>query len=429
MSVQALNFWATTPSHKLMTRKYGLIGKKLSHSYSPDIHKAFGLADYELFELHETELEDFIKHENMGGFNVTIPYKLAVMDYCDVLSDTAKDIGSVNTIFRRDGKIYGDNTDVFGLAYTFNIMDVSFKDKKVMILGTGGASKTAEFLARRENAREIVLVTRTGTVNFDDLSEHFDSEIIINATPVGMYPNNGECKIMLSNFTKCEAVMDMVYNPARTKLIMQAETLGIKHSDGLRMLVAQAMAAQDMFLGKVTSIEKCEKVIKSIRSKMENLVLIGMPSCGKSSLGVGLSKISMRELVDIDEKIVEHCGKSIEEIFSEGGESLFREYETEVLNIFCKESGKIIVTGGGVVTRGRNYEILHQNSKIYHIERDVKLLETVGRPLSRANDLHEMYEIRLPMYEKFRDEVFYNEGSIEDLATAIWRDFSENISD
>ena len=405
---------------------YGLIGRKLGHSYSVPIHKMLGNDSYDLYELEPETLGSFLSREDLGGINITIPYKRDVMSYCDNISPTALAIGSVNTIVRRDGKLYAENTDAYGLEFMAKRVGISFTGKKVLIFGSGGASLTAQWTAKNSGAEEIVVVSRSGENNYGNLYRHVDSEIIINATPIGMYPGNGESPCSISGFPKCRGVLDMIYNPHRTKLVIEAEQLGIPCSDGLPMLAAQAKAAEEFFFGKTINESENERILTALRRETENIILIGMPGCGKSSVGEVLSKSCRREIIDIDAEIVRAAGCSIPEIFQKKGETFFRQMEHDAIAAAGRDRGRIIITGGGAVKTAENYSLLHQNGRIYHIERDIDSLPRDGRPLSTGADLQQMYQERLPLYKKFRDAVVQNNSTLENCAEKIWSDFCEN---
>ena len=406
---------------------YGLLGRKLGHSWSPPIHAALGCEDYRLIELEPEDLEGFLSRSDIGGLNVTIPYKREVMQYCDVIDDAARAIGSVNTLARRsDGKLYAWNTDAAGFLWMAKQAGIDFCEKKVIILGSGGASLTAQAMSRAEGAREIVVVSRSGEDNYENLARHADADIVVNTTPVGMYPHTGEAPVDLSAFPSCRGVLDVIYNPRRTALLLQAEQLGIPCSDGLPMLVAQAKAAEEFFFDKSISDSENERILAMLRQEMTNIVLIGMPGCGKTTVGQTLARLTGREAIDLDQCIVEKAGCSIPEIFARDGESAFRAMEREVTAEIGKLSGKIILTGGGVVKDPRNYAPLHQNGRIYHLMRDLNDLPTDGRPLSQNTALSALWEERKAMYEAFRDAMIDNNSSVEETAEAIWRDFCEN---
>lgn len=407
---------------------YGLLGRKLGHSWSGPIHRAMGCEGYQLLELEPEELGTFLAREDIGGLNVTIPYKKDVIPYCDELSPLSRAIGSVNTIVRRNGKLYGYNTDALGFLTMAKRIGLDFYDKKVLVLGSGGASATVVGVTRTEGARETVVVSRSGEENFANIQRHGDADIIVNATPVGMYPNCGESLVDLTQFPNCSGVLDLVYNPQRTALLIQAEALGIPYSDGLPMLVWQAAAAEEYFFEKDIPDALSEKILAELRRDFTNLVLVGMPGCGKSTVGRQLARLTGREMLELDTMIEEKAGCSIPEIFAAQGEAGFRALEHTVIEEVGKLSGKIIVTGGGAVTREENYAPLHQNGRIYQIVRPVDQLPRDGRPLSLKANLSEMEKTRAPMYQRFRDISVNNLGTAKSCAESIWRDFCEHFS-
>ena len=406
---------------------YGLLGRKLGHSWSVPIHTALGCGGYRLIELEPEELEGFLSQPNIGGLNVTIPYKRDVMPFCAVIDPLAQAIGSVNTLTRRaDGKLYAFNTDAAGFCWMAERTGISFTGKKTVVLGSGGASLTAVACAKKLGAREVVVISRSGENNYGNLSRHADADIVVNTTPVGMYPNTGAAAVDLTAFPRCRGVLDVVYNPRRTALLLQAEALGIPCSDGLPMLVAQAKAAEEHFFEKSIPDSENERILAMLRQECTNIVLIGMPGCGKSTVGQALAELTGREAIDIDQRIVERTGRPIPEIFAQDGEAAFRALEREETAEAGKLSGKIILTGGGVIKDERNYASLHQNGRIYHLIRDLNVLPTDGRPLSQGADLGAMWREREPLYTRFRDAVIRNDGTVREAAQEIWRDFCEN---
>lgn len=405
---------------------YGLLGRKLGHSYSVPIHRKLGNSEYRLYELEPDQLGDFIRREDLGGVNVTIPYKVDAMRFCDEISPEAEAIGSVNTIVRRNGRIYGYNTDRYGFLHMLAKGGIEVKGKKVLVLGSGGASRTACYCVKELKAAELVVISRTGENNYDNIGKHYDADIIINTTPVGMFPDNGEAAVDLRPFRNCSGVADMIYNPLRTCLLLDAEELGIRNIGGLSMLTAQAKKAAEYFTGETYDDSLTQRITDEMVAENENIVLIGMPGCGKSTVGSILASMTGRELLETDRMIEQTAGKTIPEIFAADGEDVFREIESSVIRSAGKQSGKIIVTGGGAVTKERNYAPLKQNGRLYEIERDISLLATEGRPLSHGRDLSAMYAQRRPMYERFRDTAVTNSGLPEDTAEKIWRDFREN---
>jgi shikimate dehydrogenase len=411
-------------------RVYGLLGRKLGHSWSVPIHEALGCEGYRLIELEPEELAPFLRRADIGGLNVTIPYKRDVMPLCGEIDPAAADIGSVNTIVRgADGVLRGYNTDIDGFIYMARRAGITLAGKKVVVLGTGGASLTAQAAARRAGAREIAVISRSGPDNYGNLHRHADAEVLVNTTPVGMYPGNGAAAVDLTAFPACRGVLDVVYNPRRTALLLQAEALGIPCCDGLPMLVAQAKRAEEHFTGRAIADSENERILSQLRREMGNIVLIGMPGCGKSTVGRLLSDLTGREAVDIDQQIALRAGCSIPEIFARGGEAEFRALEREETARAGALTGKILLTGGGAVKTPENYGALRQNGRIYHLLRDLGTLPTDGRPLSQGADLQAMWRQREPLYRRFRDVTMDNNGPAEDTAAAIWRDFCEHSGD
>lgn len=399
--------------------KCGLLGEKLSHSYSPQIHSYLGDYTYDLFEKSPEALEDFLKNGNFHGLNVTIPYKKAVIPFCSNLTDTAKELGAVNTIVRlEDGSLLGHNSDYFGFQSMLKRTGLVLYGKKVLVLGSGGASATAVAVLRKAGAN-VVVISRSGEYNYSNLHLHRDAAVIVNATPVGMYPHVGISPIDLDLFPQLKGVLDIVYNPARTQLLLEAQQRGLITENGLWMLVAQAKESAQWFTGQPVSDECIYDIHRKLRSQMENIILVGMPGCGKSTIGKLLSNQTNMQYVDADAYLTDKAGKPIPQIFSESGEDGFRKLETEVLAELGKRSGLIIATGGGCVTRPENYASLHQNGTIFWLQRDIDKLPTEGRPLSQSGNLKMMYEMRKPMYRQFADFIIDNNGSPEDTVCRI----------
>lgn len=396
----------------------GLLGRKLGHSYSPQIHAHLGDYTYTLFEREPEALGAFLKNEDFDGVNVTIPYKKEVIPYLNALTPIAERLGAVNTIVRRDGKLIGHNTDYFGFRSMVEKSGLNLGGKKVLVLGTGGASNTAVSVLKELGANAVT-ISRTGRDNYTNLEQHRDAAVIVNCTPVGMYPDVGRSPVNLDLFPNLEGVLDVIYNPARTQLLMDAEELGLPAINGLWMLVAQAKESAEWFTGKAFDHRTIAAIQQELRLQMENIVLIGMPGCGKTTIGKLLANATGKQFVDADEEIVELAGKSIPRIFDEDGERVFREWETKSLEELGKQSGLVIATGGGCVTRERNYPLLHQNGTLFWLQRDIDKLPTQGRPLSQANPLDDMYHIRKPMYERFADHIIDNNGSPEETLAQV----------
>ena len=391
----------------------GLLGRKLGHSYSPQIHKKLADYDYELFEKEPQELEAFLKSGSFTGLNVTIPYKKDVIPFLDELSPVAKRLGAVNTILRReDGTLIGHNTDYFGFRYLIQRSGLAVEGKKVLVLGSGGASNTAVAVLRELGAR-VIIISRSGENNYENLSLHADASVIVNTTPVGMYPNTGISPVDLGLFPQLEGVVDAVYNPARTQILLDAESRGLAAVNGLWMLVAQAKESAEWFTGSQIPDSKIQVIHDSLRRQMENLILIGMPGCGKSTIGRLLAQHTGKAFVDADEALEERVGRKITDIIPQDGETAFRQLETDTLAQLGKQSALVIATGGGCVTQERNYPLLHQNGTILWLTRRLDKLPTDGRPLSQSGKLAEMFEKRSPLYARFADAVISNDASAE----------------
>ena len=395
--------------------KCGLLGRKLGHSYSPQIHAYLGSYSYDLFEREPEDVEDFLKNGDFTAINVTIPYKKTVMPYC-TMTETARYMGSVNTLIRKkDGTLLGHNTDYFGFTSMVKRSGLEPGGKKCLVLGSGGASVTAVAVLKEMGAK-VVVISRTGENNYENLHLHSDAAIICNTTPVGMYPNTGVSPIDLTMFPHLEGVLDMIYNPTRTQLLMDADRLGIVSCNGLWMLVAQAKEAAEWFLDKKLPDSLIEEVYRKMRLQMENLVLVGMPGSGKSTIGKQVAELLGKTFVDADVELENFYQQNIPDIFAGEGEAGFRKKETAILEQLGKRSGLVIATGGGCVTKPHNYPLLHQNGRIFWLQRDLDLLPTDGRPLSQSNPLENMYQIRKPLYEDFADEQILNRGTPEQVA-------------
>ena len=391
---------------------YGLLGEKLSHSFSPQIHRELGNPAYQLTELPHEAVADFFQKREFSAINVTIPYKKDALAACDRVSPRAQAIGSVNTVVKAtDGSISGYNTDAYGFEYMLKKGGIDPRGEKCLVLGSGGSSVMAQYVLRRLGAREVIVISRGGEHNYDNLHLHADAEVIVNTTPVGMYPKNGVAPVNLADFPALQGVADLIYNPAFTKLLLDARRLGIPHVGGLSMLVAQAKLAHLLFFGNADSDEitvdypdtDIDAITDAIEVETKNILLIGMPSCGKSTVGRILAERTGRPLVVTDALIVERAGKSIPEIFAEDGEEAFRAIETAVAADVCKGSGQIIATGGGIVTRERNHDLIRQNSLVIFINRPLEELVTDGRPISQQNRLSDLLAARLPLYRGLCD--------------------------
>ena len=388
--------------------EYGLIGEKLGHSFSKIIHEKLADYTYELCPLTKDELDAFMTAKQFKAINVTIPYKQDVIPYCDVLDDSAKRIGVVNTIVNRDGKLFGYNTDFAGFLYNLNAHGITLKDKKVMICGSGGTCKTVMAVAEYMGANEILVVSRSkkeNTVTYEECIHHKDVDVIVNASPKGMYPNHGESPLDLSNFPNCKAVVDVIYNPLKTRLLQQAEQLGMKAVNGLEMLAAQAKFAVEHFLSTEIEDDKIDQITLELLNQLTNIVFIGMPSSGKTLTGKALCKYIDKTFVDTDAVIVERSGMSIKEMFAQQGEAHFRKWEHDVIEELSQQNGLIIATGGGAIKNEENIQNLKQNGVVMFIDRDLEhLLVTDDRPLSKdANAVAKLYEERYPLYTKYGD--------------------------
>lgn len=380
----------------------GLLGRKLSHSYSPAIHALLGDYRYDLIELEPEELEGFVKSGSWDGLNVTIPYKKAVIPFCDALSPLARTLGSVNTLVHRDGKVYGDNTDAYGFEAMIGRLGVDCRGKKALVLGSGGASATIQ-AALRGLGNQVVVISRSGEDNYQNLDRHADAQILVNATPVGMYPRAGTSPVELDCFPALEAVLDIVYNPMRTRLILDAERRGIPCESGLWMLVAQAVRASERFTGLPIPAEMQQRVYTIIRQEMENIVLIGMPGAGKTTVGQLVAQKLGREFVDCDEELERRAGMPIPDYFAQFGEDAFRRLETVLLQELGQRSRLVLATGGGCVTRPENRDLLRQNGTVVWLQRPLADLPIAGRPVSQAKGVETIYREREPLYRQFSD--------------------------
>ncbi|MBQ9940848.1 MAG: shikimate kinase [Clostridia bacterium] len=400
-------------------KKCGLLGEKLSHSFSPQIHRLLADYEYSLFPTPSEKVEEFITKGDWYGINVTVPYKEKVIPYLDCISPEAKKIGAVNTVVRdKDNRLCGYNTDFYGFSYLVDFCGFDVKGKKCIILGSGGSSKTVFNVLQAKEAGEIVVISRRGENNYDNINIHSDAGIIVNTTPVGMYPENYQKLIELRDFPQCRGVIDLIYNPEKTPLLLDAEKLGIKHSNGLLMLVAQAKAASEIFTGEKISDTAIHTILSGLRREMLNVVLVGMAGCGKSTVGKILAEKTNREFLDTDD-IISQNGKTPAEIITTKGEAEFRKIETEVVRQTGKQRGKIIATGGGVVTVKENYPPLHQNGIIIFINRSPKLMTSENRPLSEKYGVENLYNSRLPMYREFCDRETDGDKTPQEVAQDI----------
>ena len=409
---------------------YGLVGEHLGHSFSPAIHAALGNDAYRLYELEEAELPAFLQRKDLGGLNVTIPYKQTVLPFVGERSPAVEAIGATNTLFYKGDVLYAENTDVLGFIYMTRSAGISAEGRKVLVFGNGGAAQAVKEGLRRMGASELLVfdvLPGDGVLSYEDLPNHYDADIVVNTTPVGMFPNNLQSVTDLTPFEALSGVLDIVYNPLRTGLLLQAEALGIPHAGGLSMLVAQAVRSHEFFFDTTVDDAVIEDILGTLRRDATNIALIGMPGSGKSTVARLLAKKTGRDVIELDAEIERAAGKTIPEIFAEDGEEAFRDIESACIAKAGARSGVILSLGGGAVTKERNYLPLHQNSRIYCLRRDLSQLATDGRPLSKDTEtLKAMEAERAPFYERFRDVSVQNDGTPEETAAAILDDFSKN---
>ena len=406
--------------------EYGLIGEKLGHSYSPKIHPFFGEYDYQLYPMPPAQMEETLRARAFRGLNVTIPYKRAVLPFCDEISDTARQIGSAITLVMRNGRLLAHNTDLPGLLSLLDQNGLCLTGKKAVILGSGGTSLTAQAACRARGALETVVVSRQGPVTYEDLyARHTDADILINATPVGMYPNNLVAPVDLGRFPHLAGVADVIYNPARTALLLDAEEKGIPCAGGLWMLVAQAWHAAKLFLDRDIPEDAMVKAYQSVRKECLNLVIVGMPGSGKSALGKRAARMLRKRFVDLDAEIEKRHGP-IPQIFEAQGEGAFRDMESEIVREYGKESGLVLATGGGAVLRPENVRALRQNAVVAWLQRPVENLSTAGRPLSTGRDaLLRMEQVRAPLYRACADYIVENRGTFEAALRRLTEGYDE----
>ncbi len=403
----------------------GLIGKKLGHSYSKEIHEALGNHGYQMIEVNEDQLHQLFEEKEIQACNVTIPYKQTVLKYLDEMDDSVKSIGACNAIVLKNGKYIGYNTDAAGFEAMLRMSKIDAEGKKAVVLGNGGASKAVCWVLRKLKAREIVLVKKSlseETITYEQCyQKHSDADLIINTSPVGMFPHSDELVIDLDQFEHVNAVVDVVYNPLNTKLAAEAKLRGIKNCGGLLMLVAQAVEAAGIFQSRQFPDEIIGKIYQNLLTEKQNLVLIGMPGCGKSTIAQAVGKVLGRRVIDLDKEIVNDIGMSIKEYFELYKEEGFRQKETEITKRFMDETGIVISCGGGIVTRRENMTALHQNGFVVWLKRDLDLLEVSdSRPLSSKKEaLHHLYETRKELYASFSDTVIDNNQSVDKTIETI----------
>ena len=408
---------------------YGLIGEHLPHSFSKDIHEMIGGYDYILHEVAKDKLDDFMTARDFKGINVTIPYKQDVIPYLTGISDRAEKIGAVNTIVNKEGKLYGDNTDFGGLKALVKRTGIDMNGKKVIILGTGGTSKTAYAVADSLGAAEICKASRTAKNNalyYEEIyQKHADADVIINTTPCGMFPNVDSVAIDIDRFTKLTGVLDVVYNPLRTKLVAKAQKKGIKSACGLYMLVSQAIIASEVFMEKKHTENLTDAIYRKIYKEKENIVLTGMPRSGKTTLGKILAKSLSRPLIDTDDMIIKKTGKTPSEIFAEEGEKYFRDVESEVVREISVKTGLVISTGGVAILRNENVDALKMNGKLFFLDRPLDaLLPTKDRPLANSKEkIIALYKTRRPIYLAAADEIIKVEGTPRHTAEFILKEY------
>ena len=405
--------------------KYGCIGEHLPHSFSKEIHGEIGSYEYILKELAPDEVPAFMTAKEFSGINVTIPYKQAVIPFLDHIDETAEAIGAVNTVVNRGGRLLGYNTDLYGLTCLIRRIGLDLSGRKVLILGTGGTSRTAAYAARALGAARVLKVSRTarnGAVSYDDaVRDHSDAEIILNTTPCGMYPHPDEQPLSLQSFSRLQGVADVIYNPLRSRLVLEARSLGLPAEGGLYMLVAQAVRASELFLDTAWPESLTDRIYQRILRRKENLVLIGMPGSGKSAVGHALAKKTGLPFFDTDQLIVDRAGKPITGIFRDSGEKAFRDMESEVIRELSLRGGIIVSTGGGAVLRPENVTALKQNGRLFWLDRSPdSLVPTDDRPLAdTADKMKALYIEREPIYRSAADETVPVEGTPEQLAGTI----------
>ena len=409
--------------------KFGLLGRTLGHSFSPRIHSALGNTNYELFEREPSQLQEFFADPELQGINITIPYKVNALEACDVVDPRAERIGCVNTMVRKDGKWHGYNTDYDGFVFTLQHAGIDVAGKECLILGDGASSATVHVALEDLNAESITHLSRKTAPFYGDAPNYYETaQIIINCTPIGMYPHNPANLIDITQFSKLEGVVDLIYNPRRTILLLQAEMMGIPHCDGLPFLVAQGVEAAKHFQGESFGTEEIEQILHDMRREKENIILIGMPGVGKTTVGKALGKEMGRTCVDVDQELEKEIG-NISTYITEQGEPAFREKEAEMIAKLGTQTGLVISTGGGCVTVPKNYAHLRQNGRIYQLTQPVENLSTSGRVLSSGGieRLRELEATRTPMYESFAQCIVEHNRNAPETVSAILEDFEANL--
>ena len=409
--------------------KFGLLGRTLGHSFSPRIHSALGNTNYELFEREPSQLQEFFADPELQGINITIPYKVNALEACDVVDPRAERIGCVNTMVRKDGKWHGYNTDYDGFVFTLQHAGIDVSDKECIILGDGASSATVHVALEDLGAKNIVHLSRKTAPFYGDAPNYYETaQIIINCTPIGMYPHNPANLIDITQFSKLEGVVDLIYNPRRTILLLQAEMMEIPHCDGLPFLVAQGVEAANHFQGESFGTKEIKQILRDMRREKENIILIGMPGVGKTTVGKALGEEMGRTCVDVDHELEKEIG-DISTYITEQGEPAFREKEAEMIAKFGTQTGLIISTGGGCVTVPKNFAHLRQNGRIYQLTQPIENLSTTGRVLSSGglDRLRELEEIRTPMYESFAQSIIEHNRNAPETVATILEDFEANL--